>query len=85
MNTISHATEPRWAAPVAIRIGARPSEHIHGPAEAVDYLEHRWPIENSMHLEAAKRRCVEAMNYLAHLEASRDAFVAAAVEAKVLA
>ncbi|CCM76063.1 DUF982 domain-containing protein [Rhizobium mesoamericanum] len=85
MNTLSHVTEPMWAAPVAIQIGTRPSEFIHGPAEAVDYLEHRWPIQNSVHLEAAKRRCVEAMNYLAHMEAARDAFVAAAAEAEVLA
>jgi hypothetical protein len=83
MHTNSTA-EVRWAAPVAIRIGKRPSEFIHGPAEAIDYLEHRWPLHDGPHLDAAKRRCVEAMNHMAHIENAREAFIAAAAEAHVL-
>lgn len=76
--------EVRWTAPVAIRIGNRSSEFIHGPAEAIDYLEHRWPLHDGPTLETAKRRCVEAMNHLAHIESAREAFIAAAAEAGVL-
>jgi hypothetical protein len=80
----SHTHELRWTAPVAIRIGRRSSEFIHGPAEAIDYLEHRWPFLDGPCLDTAKRRCVEAMNRLAHIEVAREAFISAAEEAKVL-
>ncbi|MBX4864130.1 DUF982 domain-containing protein [Rhizobium bangladeshense] len=81
----SHIPELRWTAPVAIRIGRRSSEFIHGPAEAIDYLEHRWPFLDSPCLDAAKHRCVEVMNSLTHIEVARKAFISAAAEAKVLA
>ncbi|MDU0364322.1 DUF982 domain-containing protein [Rhizobium sp. 25PS6] len=35
-------------------------------------------------METAKRRCVEAINSLAHIEVAREAFISAAPEAKVL-
>jgi len=35
-------------------------------------------------LDTAKRRCVEAMNRLAHIEVAREALISAAAEAKVL-
>jgi alcohol dehydrogenase class IV len=84
VNAVSHATEATWAAPVAIRIGERPPEFIHSPTEAIGYLEHRWPVNDGIHFEAARRRCVEAMNHLGHIEAAREAFIAAAAEAGIL-
>jgi hypothetical protein len=85
MNSGQLNAEMKWLAPVAIRIGQRPSEFIHGPGEAIQYLERRWPLQHGPHLDAAKRRCVEAINHLEHVEASREAFIAAAAEAEVLA
>lgn len=85
MNTVSHTPAITWPAPIAVRIGKDQAEFIHGPAEAMDYLEHRWPHVSGPHHEAARRRCVEAMNHLEHPEAARDAFIAAAAEADVLA
>ncbi|NLS03598.1 DUF982 domain-containing protein [Rhizobium sp. P32RR-XVIII] len=84
MHTKSHRGDAQWTAPVAIRIGKRPPEYICGPAEAIDLLEHRWPLNYGPHLDAAKRRCVEAMNHMAHIEVAREAFICAAAEAHVL-
>ncbi|KQV83483.1 hypothetical protein ASC90_20770 [Rhizobium sp. Root1220] len=75
----------RWTAPVAIRIGKRSSEFVHGPDEAIFFLEHRWPCNKGAQFEVARRRCVEAINQLEHPETAREAFIAAADEAKVLA
>ena len=74
-----------WSVPVAVRIGSAPSEFVHGPLEAIRYLEGRWPAVSGPCLDVARRRCVEAMNQLEHAEAARDAFIAAASEADVLA
>jgi hypothetical protein len=85
MNTIGHTAVAAWTTPVAIRIGKRSSEFIRGPNEAIEYLERRWPAHEGPQFEAARRRCVEAINHLGHPEGAREAFIAAAAEAKVLA
>jgi hypothetical protein len=84
MNVTGHTTAVSWSVPVAICIGKRPAEFVHGPAEAIDYLEHRWPLHRGDHFESARRRCVEAMNNLGHPDAAREAFIAAAAEAECL-
>ncbi|WP_342354145.1 DUF982 domain-containing protein [Rhizobium grahamii] len=85
MSAAIDIRKAKWTSPVAIRIGKRSPEFIHGPDEAIDYLEHRWPQHEGAQYEAARRRCIEAVNNLRHPEIAREAFIAAAAEAKVLA
>jgi hypothetical protein len=85
MNTIGHTAVATWTSPIAVRIGKRSSELVHGPNEAIEFLEHRWPAHEGVQFEVARRRCIEATNHLGHPEAAREAFIAAAKEAEVLA
>jgi len=81
MNSVDY----RWNVPVCIRIGEGPPEFIHGPVEALAHLQDRWPAVRGSHYQSAMRNCVDAKSQLGPLDPSRESFVAAAIEADVLA
>lgn len=74
-----------WQSPVFVRIGSGMRERIDGPDTALAALLHRWPSSGQPELAMAKRRCVDAIAKHGSPELARDAFVEAAVAAKVLA
>lgn len=74
-----------WDVPVYVRIGSGMTETIDGPEEALTYLTKRWPAERGRHYEQASVLCEAATEKYGSLDEARDAFVAAAIEAHVLA
>lgn len=74
-----------WQSPVFIRIGNGMRERIDGPDAALAALLHRWPSTGQTEYAVAKRRSIDAIANHGSPEHARNAFVEAAVAAKVLA
>ncbi|WP_430252451.1 DUF982 domain-containing protein [Neorhizobium sp. DAR64860/K0K1] len=74
-----------WRLPVFIRIGNGFRERIDGPDAALQALLHRWPASSPSEYAVAKRRCAVAISNQGSPDLARNAFVEAAVAAKVLA
>jgi hypothetical protein len=74
-----------WQSPVFIRIGNGMRERINGPDAALAALLHRWPSSRQGEYAVAKRRCVDAISKHSSPKLARNAFIEAAVVAKVLA
>ncbi len=71
--------------PVLVRIGHGSSEAVESASDAIHYLQNRWPHERGHHYQQAMRLCKEAAQGLLPTEVAREAFIAAAIEAYVLA
>ncbi len=74
-----------WCAPVNIRVGYGASELVRGPAQAYEYLTTKWPMERGPHYEMARQVCIAAVERRDASERAREAFIAASIEAYVLA
>jgi hypothetical protein len=74
-----------WQSPVFVRMGNGMRERIDTPDAALAALLHRWPTRSQSEYTTAKRRCVNAIANHGSREIARNAFVEAAVAAKVLA
>ncbi|WP_409457356.1 DUF982 domain-containing protein [Rhizobium sp.] len=77
-------TDARWLAPVWIRVGSGVAEAVRSPSDALEKLVYRWPSQKGMHYSSAKSYCIEALSQRHKLDASREAFIRAAIEAKML-
>lgn len=73
-----------WIKPVYINFSGGMLEAIDGPAEALEYLSARWPIESGQYYKLAKLECVGALAGYQSAEKARKTFVEAAREAEVL-
>lgn len=74
-----------WRAPVLVRIGHGSSEPVESASDAVHYLQYRWPHERGKHYTRAIDDCTRAAKGLVPAEVAKEAFIAAAIEAYVLA
>jgi len=74
-----------WTSAVCIRIGYGPIERVESAEEALNYLDHRWPRVDGPCWELARRKCIMAVSDSAISQEARDAFIAAAAEARMLA
>ena len=74
-----------WSAPVHVRVGHGSSESIFGPEAAVEYLRYRWPARSNQHYLNAMRACTAAIDRSESPDFARDAFIAACIEANMLA
>lgn len=74
-----------WSAPVHVTIGNGRGETIFGPEAAVEYLRSGWPMQNSLRYSNALRACTAATNRREPPDFARDIFIAACVEADLLA
>lgn len=74
-----------WHTPVSVRIGHGQPELINSPHEGLSYLKTRWPIERADKYAAAKRACEAAIDRKGSSQVAREAFIAAAIEANLLA
>lgn len=81
----SSTLTPTWVAPLYVRIGYGSSETVDGPADALRYLSTRWPAERGRKYEAARALCIGAVERKGSKEDAREAFIAAALEAHILA
>lgn len=77
-------TDARWLAPVWIRVGSGVAEAVRSPSDALEKLMYRWPNDKGLHYSSAKSCCLEALSQRHKLDASREAFIRAAIEAKML-
>ncbi|AXV16073.1 DUF982 domain-containing protein [Neorhizobium sp. SOG26] len=84
MNMQMRASDTRWLTPVYVRIGHEVPEAIRSPREALNQLLYRWPPVYGEAYHLAKQRCSLAMAGKTSCEASREAFIMACIEAKVL-
>ncbi|CDZ73512.1 DUF982 domain-containing protein [Neorhizobium galegae] len=75
----------QWSTPVAVRIGYGSPEMIENAADALEFLERRWPHERDKQYQAAKQACEGALFHSRSSSIAREAFIAAAIEAYVLA
>ena len=88
LNMRSEARTPsliHWSAPVHVRVGHGSSESIFGPEAAVEYLKYRWPARSNQHYLNAMRACTAATDRSESPDFARDAFIAACIEANMLA
>lgn len=76
---------PRWQTPVLVRIGYGSSEPVQSASEALHYLLQRWPAERRPLDDVAQQACEAASEGDLQMQASREAFLAAAIEANVRA
>lgn len=74
-----------WPQPVLVRIGYGSSEVVDGPGRAIEMLQHRWPSRRGLHYERAKNACILAAARNSSPHVAREEFIAAALEADVLA
>ncbi|MGI2031110.1 DUF982 domain-containing protein [Rhizobium panacihumi] len=72
-------------APIYVRIGYGSSETVKGPDEALHYLMQRWPLDRGTKYDLAGIAVSNAVERRASAEAAKEAFIAAAIEAQVLA
>jgi len=82
-NSIAALLE--WPVPVRIQVGYGLPELVYGPAQAVDVLENRWPTRDGKHYRDALGHCRSAADRLVPLAKAREVFVAASIEANMLA
>ncbi len=78
------ASDLRWLTPVYVRIGNEVPEAIRSPREALNQLLYRWPPVYGAAYHDAKERCGLAAMGRISCNISREAFILACIEAKVL-
>lgn len=74
-----------WAEPVRVRIGHGIPIDIDGPQSALNAMTQRWPDERGESYERARRLCMAALGRRVAAASIRDDFIAACLEAEVLA
>lgn len=74
----------KWIAPMKIGRQHGAATSVEGPMQALEVLNDHWPTSGGKHHQLALRECALACKHLGRAEASREAFMAAALEAGVL-
>lgn len=82
-NMVAEAMARRWAEPVFVQVDMRSPEIIHNPAEALAFLANSWAGSRRKH-EYAREVCSAAISGHVSSEAAREAFVQAALDAKIV-
>jgi len=84
-KTYSLVDTNKWGATVYLRIGQGMREPVDGPHQALMYLLNRWPAERGRFHAHAKLACLDALERSGSPELAREAFVYAAMEARLIA
>jgi hypothetical protein len=80
--------DPRWGAwdrPVLVTTGRQSEERVDSPADALNMLANRWCGVRASSYYVARRQCLAFLKRKMPAQAVRDAFVAAANDAGLLA
>ncbi|MND71487.1 hypothetical protein D3C80_630130 [compost metagenome] len=85
MHDRRSSTDIQWESPVYVRIGHGASDAIRSADDALHYLNLRWPTERGTKYTLASVACANAVEGRDSPENAREAFVAAAIEALILA
>jgi hypothetical protein len=85
MNTLPQVNNRiHWPSAVTVRIGFGLPEYIHDPEAALHYITTRWPPRDWRYTNA-KEACIAAIEEMGSSEVAREAFIAAAIAAGLLA
>lgn len=84
-DIIEIAFAAHWTVRVRVQLGHGLPEHIRGPHEALTCMTNRWPAVNGNHTRLAKQQSREALRRRRDINAMRDQFVEACIEACMLA
>jgi hypothetical protein len=74
-----------WTRPVTVRLQCGLERSFVGVHDALDFLENEWPLRHGERYDRAVKTCRGAMNGATPLIISREAFVAACLEADMAA
>lgn len=70
-----------WTIPLTVRLSNGLTRTFASVYEAVDFLEHEWPLRKGERYERALRTCRRAFNRMTPAAVAREAFIAACLEA----
>ncbi|TXI00339.1 MAG: DUF982 domain-containing protein [Rhizobium sp.] len=72
-----------WKAPVRLSTQDRAALAVQGPEDAIYFLSRRWPCEKGVSYVEARDKCVAAVSHRIPIEASREAFITACLDARL--
>lgn len=86
MNELINTTyELTWRAAIIVKVGDGIADTVRGPEQALNCLTYRWPVSEGNHFNSGRLMCMRALQKQACCEEAREAFISAAIEARMLA
>ena len=85
IETEMNCSDICWAEPVRVRVGHGVPVNIDGPQSALNTMMQRWPQTGGEQYKRARKLCMAALGRRVPAASIRDDFVAACVEADILA
>jgi hypothetical protein len=73
----------QWREPVIVQDGILPPVIIKSPEEVLEYMDVNWPTESGKHHRIAREVCAAATKHHVSIEAARENFIIAALEARI--
>ena len=70
-----------WAVPLSVRLQSGTNRIFASVYDALDFLEHEWPIRHGQAYERAVAACRAALNSSVPSAVAREAFIGACLEA----
>ncbi|WP_173515475.1 DUF982 domain-containing protein [Ensifer sesbaniae] len=70
-----------WAVPLSVRLQSGSNRIFASVYDALDFLEHEWPIRHGQGYKRAVMTCRGALNHSVPAAAAREAFIGACFEA----
>lgn len=80
---IMRLPEVLWAAPLSVRLQSGTNRLFASVYDALDFLEHEWPIRHGQGYERAVTTCRGALNRSVPSAVAREAFIGACMEANM--
>lgn len=76
-----HIPELPFRVPVTVRLSDSLEHTFHSVFNALDFLEHEWPLRKGSQYLQAVQQCRAALANMVSPEIAREAFIAACIEA----
>lgn len=70
-----------WVVPLSVRLQSGSNRIFASVYDALDFLEHEWPLRHGQGYERAVTTCRAALNRSVPAAVARDAFIGACLEA----
>ncbi|MBD9639027.1 DUF982 domain-containing protein [Ensifer sp. ENS07] len=74
-----------WTVPLSVRLQSGTNRIFASVYDALDFLEHEWPIRHGQDYERAIMTCLGALNQSVPPAVAREAFIGACLEAGMAA
>jgi hypothetical protein len=72
-----------WSKPIRIKMPHGRQRVVDGPVAALNLLDQEWPVRDGHHYSAARTMCQAALARMTSVEAAREIFISASIEAAV--